>query len=211
MRALALCALAAALGGCAPAQTTAKHDYDARFGEIRAAIIRLPASEERTELSRLVSALEGEISSDSSLAERAALEREAEQLRQLVDAAAVDSLELGFATAFKDWTGDGEYDGIEVHITPRDSTGSALKRPGSAEVVLQTSGFFGSVKELQRWEVSAGLLAESWNESLFPAYILRLSWKNDPPDVRSAIVHVDFRPVAGKAVSASFQIEKSGL
>ncbi len=211
MRAFALCALAAALGGCAPAQTTAKPDYDARFGEIRAAIIRLPASDERAELSRLVSALEREISSDSSLSQRAALDREAEQLRHLVDASAVGSLELGFATAFKDWTGDGQYDGIEVHVTPRDSNGSAIKRPGSAEVVLQTSGFFGSVKEVERWEVPAGLLAESWNESLFPAYILRLPWKAEAPDVRSAVVLVDFRPVAGKAISASLPIDRSEL
>jgi hypothetical protein len=211
MRALALCALAAALGGCAPARTTAKPDYDARLGGIRAAIIRLPASDERTELSRLVSALEREIASDSSLSERAVLEREVEQLRQLVDATSVHSLELGFATSFKDWTGDGEHDGIEVHITPGDAPGSAITRPGSAEVILQTAGFLGTVKELQRWEVSAGLLAESWNESLFPAYIVRLPWKTDPPDVRSATVHVDFRPVSGEAISASFHIEKSGL
>jgi hypothetical protein len=113
-------------------------------------------------------------------------------------------IELGFATNGKDWTGDGADDGIELHLAPRDGVGSAIKTPGSAKVKLVAAdgGIFGGEKEIDEWVVSTDSLRISWNEGLFPAYILPLPWHASAPAAGPYELRVEFTPLYGQPLTA---------
>lgn len=198
-RALAAVALAGILGACSLSRSVPAQ-YGEDFARIETTLGKLPPSDEKSQLASLVKELEGKIASDTSLAEHQALEREVEHVREIARAYMPVKIELGFPTAVKDWDEDGAPDGVEVHFTPIDTTGSALKFPGTAEVYLVGTGLLGNTRELEKWSISAGLLANSWNESVFPAYVLRLPWKGAPPRIDSATVKVVFSP-AGEGAS----------
>lgn len=201
-RALAAVALAGVLGACSPSRGVPAQ-YDAEFARIEEALAKLPPSDEHSQLASLVKELQGKIAADTALAENQARERDVERALKIVRTYVPAKIELGFPTSVKDWDEDGAPDGVEVHFTPIDATGSALKFPGTAEVHLVGTGLLGSARELEKWSVSAGLLANSWNESVFPAYVLRLPWKEAAPEIDSATVKVIFSPAGGTAAKTA--------
>lgn len=113
-------------------------------------------------------------------------------------------IELGFATNGKDWTGDGADDGIELLLTPRDGAASAVKTPGNASVklVAADAGIFGTDKVVDEWVISTDTLKISWNEGLFPAYIVPLPWHVGPPAAGPYELRVTFRPLYGQHLDA---------
>jgi len=208
MRAFMTAAIAVALCGCA-FESTERSSYADDFARIRAAVRRLEPSPERALLSELVEDLEAKMADDASIATDKALSDEMNRLRSIAKAYTPQRIELGFATGFKDWDEDGNHDGVEVYITPYDGTGSAVKSPGKARVFLQSQSFMGSIKTLEEWDVSEGLFANSWNEGVFPSYVLRLQWKAAAPEVDYATLAVEFNPVGGaKALTSSVNIRK---
>lgn len=166
--------------------------------DISAEVSKLPPSPEKSNIETLLARLT-EASGPSK--------RDEDILTDLETiAAALEpiQLDIGFSTDGKDWTNDGRDDGIEVIISPRDKTGSAVKCPGSVEAVLETEGvaILGGAKALDSWTVSQEALRYRWNESLFPGYIVRLAWNKEAPAVESAVLTVSFKPLYGKTLSA---------
>ncbi len=125
-RALAAVALAGILGACSLSRS-APAQYDTEFARIEQTLQKLPPSDEKSQLASLVKELQERIASDTALAEHQALEGEVERALEIARTYVPAKIELGFPTSVKDWTEDGAPDGVEVHFTPIDATGSALK------------------------------------------------------------------------------------
>ncbi len=206
MRTLLALSAVIAFYGCAA--TPVRPPYEEKFAEIDAALAQMPASPERNRIEMLLAEIRALALSDPDAVQLSDHIEEVATLRRLAAAVEVSQVEIGFATGFKDWDGDGEYDGIEVHFTPRDARGDAVKRPGRATIILLEHGFMGSMREVEEWTASPGLLANSWNEGLFPAYVLRLQWRGPTPEIGQASIRVNFQPLAGRPVSARRQIER---
>lgn len=207
MRAIFVLSLALSLSSCASSPSRAP--YDDRFVELESAVSELPESPGKDRVRDLVGEMRNLVAADSIAARENDRLTEMEELGRLGEASRVVRLEIGFASSLKDWDADGEYDGIEVYFTPRDAEGDAVKRPGYAVIYLLEKGFLGSTKDIEEWTASAGLLERSWNEGLFPAYVLRLQWQGAPPDILYGTVRVDFHPLAGDALSATKPLESS--
>jgi hypothetical protein len=207
MRALPVILAVSLLFGCASPRKSVPYGDDIRA--IRAAAVSLPASPQRSEILSLIGEFQKRLEKDLAFSESHELIEEAERLQSFAESIMPTSMELGFATCFKDWTKDGAYDGVEVIITPLDKSSSAVKAPGSAEVSLYSSGFLGARKLIDRWEIRPGLMANSWNDRLFPGYIVRLEWTNAEPEEENCILEVAFTPLAGgEALTASTLIRK---
>jgi len=205
MRAILVLSLALSLSSCASAPSRAS--WDDKFAELESAVSELPESPGKGRVRDLVGEMRRLVAADGTAARESDRLAEIDALNRLAESSRVVELEIGFASGLKDWDADGELDGIEVYFTPRDAEGDAVKRPGYADIYLLEKGFLGSTKELETWTASQGLLASSWNEGLFPAYVLRLQWRGAPPEILYGTVRVDFHPLAGEALSASRHLE----
>jgi len=205
MRLLVALILVLAASGCAGGRK-ARPSCEETLAKLSFEVSLLPAADSKTRIEQLVAALEAQ------MAERrraSAGEKETANLRAFASAARPTGIELGFATRGKDWSGDGADDGVEVYITPRDSAGSAMKCPGSAEVRLveTAGGFFKSPQVVDKWVISPDTLRISWNEALFPAYVLPLPWHGKPPAAGAYDLVVEFAPLGAQALSATRRID----
>ncbi|MCD6404379.1 MAG: hypothetical protein J7M19_00970 [Planctomycetes bacterium] len=200
MRLFLALALMATFCACAPSAT---HRHDDTFNALSKTVSDLPPSDEKARIERLIDRLQDDLVREKAAGGADTSPGEIEKLRELAKAVEPAGMELGFATGYKDWSGDGKPDGVEVYVTVRDKAGSAVKCPGHVSVHLGSKGLFGiGGKDFDEWNVSRDVLAESWNESLFPAYVLRLPWHGEAPDVDPAVLRVDFTPVHGKSLGA---------
>ncbi len=207
MRFLAIMTIALMAIGCA-GSGGAKPAYRETMGELSREIGKLPSSEEKAQIKKLLAKLESQV--DYALASR---RDDTERLSKLTDfaaAAAPAKIDLGFATSGKDWSGDGVFDGVEVYIVPRDEAGNAVKCPGTAQVALTEESLVGPFnvgRETDRWTVTSETLKGAWNESLFPGYIVQLPWYEKNPEKQYGILNVTFTPLYGAPMSASKRIE----
>jgi hypothetical protein len=201
-----LLAAVAAFAGCA-GRAQAKPSYSGTFTELSRQVAALPPSPQKEEIENLLDRLDNEILSQPTAGGSRLTETTIDNLTRLGEFLAPAKVELGFATGAKDWTGDGADDGVEVQLVPRDETGSAIKTPGTVDVVLLREGALGialSRKELDHWTVMPNDLVRQWNASLFPAYVLQLPWHNGVPDAEGGILSVTFQPLFGP----SFTVRK---
>ena len=206
MRAVIAASIALTMCSCASAPSAPP--YRQKFAELDTALAKLPPSRERSRAETIAGEIRALVAADPGAAREAQRLDELEALRNLARAMEVKEHRIGFASGLKDWDSDGEYDGIEVHFTPLDSQGDAVKRPGTAVIYLLEKGFLASTREIEEWTASAGLLANSWNEGLFPAYVLRLQWKGEAPEMNYASIQVDFYPVGGEPVAQARPLEE---
>ncbi len=209
MRLFLALALAATFCACSSVSSRMCR-HDDTLNALSRTVSDLPPSNEKAHIENLLKRLQGDLAREKSAGQFDISPAEIEKLRELAKAVYPVRMELGFATGYKDWSGDGKADGVEVYITVRDRTGSAIKCPGSVSVHLGSKGLFGiGGKDFDEWDVSSHVLAQSWNESLFPAYVLRLPWNGEVPNADVAVLRVDFTPVYGKGLTAKKLLEMS--
>jgi hypothetical protein len=199
--------LALAAAGCAGIGKGRSH-YGDTVTQLSVEVAKLPPSNEKTRLEALVDSLEVQKPSASRLDRKTAAQLA--RLEAFAAAAGAARIDLGFATDGKDWSGKGADDGVEVHLIPRDGAASAVKCPGSVEVTLYEKGrleLVGLGTEIDRWVISTDTLMHSWNESLFPGYVVQLPWHETPPNGGPAVLAVTFTPLYGPPLEARKEIE----
>ena len=211
MRPALMVFLALTCAACAPPrESRAPEEEPVIFTELSAEVEKLPSSPEKARIEALVKGIEPRVRAGGAVLRSGLNLSEIEDLARLGDAMTPAAIEIGFSTDGKDWSGDGVDDGIELHLIPRDSTGSAVKMPGRIEAVLfRASGFGVSLpgRDIDQWVVSGDTLRYAWNESLFPGYIIRMPWHSGLPDVAEAVLAVTFYPAYGRPLEARKQVD----
>jgi len=207
MRLVFAAILALSAAGCAGIGKD-RSRCETTVSELSAEVAKLPPSDEKTRLQALVGELETLKPSASRLDRKTAAQLAG--LEAFASAAGAVKLDLGFATNGKDWSARGADDGVEVHLIPRDGAASAVKCPGSVEVTLYEKGrleLIGLGTRIDRWVISTDTLMHSWNESLFPGYVVQLPWHGTPPEGGPAVLSVTFTPLYGRPLEARKEIE----
>jgi hypothetical protein len=211
MRIAVTAVLALSLAACrVPREARADREEPAVFAELAAEVDKLPASPEKARIENLLDRIEPRVAAGGAVLRSGLDLSRIEDLSRLAEAMAPAAIEIGFSTDGKDWSGDGVDDGVELHLVPRDSTGSAVKIPGRVEAVLFRESGFGlnlPGAGIDQWTVSADTLRYAWNESLFPGYIARMPWHKGLPDETEAVLAVTFYPAAGRPLSARKRVE----
>ena len=193
--------------GCAAPRAQGP-DYRQTLRELQAEVASLPTSDQKSRIVVLIDQLSKDL--EAAAAKQKVSPEQLAELQALAAAVRPVRIELGFATDGKDWDNDGYDDGVEVHLIPRDAAGSAIKSPGEVNVTLAEEGALGlggAGKARDSWEVTGGALEYSWNESIFPSYVVRLPWHGQPPVMAAGILLVTFTPLTGEAMTVRKAVE----
>jgi len=205
--ALSVTAACALLAGCTGARRTGEGDYHETLDRLSRSVVELTASPEKSRIEGLIAQLRHELPARVAGEEAARRTEEERRLRSLARAVELSGLDVGFATEVKDWTGDGASDGVQLYFSPVDNVSDAVKLPGTLTAELRAQATFGRGRELDGWRVSPEELANSWNEALFPSYVLRLPWHGPAPEPGRALLEVQFEPIAGTAKQTTVLLE----
>ena len=114
-------------------------------------------------------------------------------------------IELALDSGPANWTGDDGHDGVVVTVIPKDQFGHTVKIPCAVKVELfdmQALGGFRGESILKWPTVPPAKVNESWVDSTFSGYHLKLEWETIPPPAKPVVLVVTIITRSGDAASA---------
>jgi len=117
----------------------------------------------------------------------------------------LDKIELALDSGPASWTGDDRHDGVVVTVMPKDQHGHTIKIPCAVKVELFRKRALGGFRgeSILKWTtVPPAKVNESWIDSTFSGYHLRLPWETIPQPAKPVALVVTIITRSGDTASA---------